>query len=194
MSTMSFHSGAPLFERCLRPTQSASRDEQIIALGLLALGFIAAAAFCIAIGVWVVALYFLLTLFGLSIAFQRFNRRSADHENLTIDRDRICVQIIRAQKVRAFEFPVAWARLERVDDEDYGCQKLYLKFRQQRLEIGARISAPERGDLADALETAVAYARRPDLSFGAALMRADTAPPTAPFAPTAARTGEGRRA
>jgi uncharacterized membrane protein len=112
-------------------------------------------------GAWPVVGFFGLDVLALYVAF-RLNFRSAracEHFRLTyfeLQFARVAADGAR----REWRFAPAWVRLERVDDEDYGPQRLTLHSRGRNWQIARGVGPERKAEFADGLAVALAEARR----------------------------------
>ena len=100
------------------------------------------------LGAWPIVGFFGLDVLAVYIAF-RANFRSAracEHFRLTYF-ELTFARVSAAGARREWRFSPAWVRLERVDDEDYGPQRLTLVSRGQSWQIGTRRRPRPKGGI-----------------------------------------------
>jgi uncharacterized membrane protein len=155
------HPDATLFDARLTPHRS------LTPAGFRALmaGTFAATAFIslpfYLLGAWPIVGFFGLDVLGLYIAL-RMNFRAArayEHFLLTYFELRFA-RVSAAGARREWRFAPTWVRLERVDDEDYGPQRLSLHCRGQRWDIARFLGPDQKADFATRFTRALALARR----------------------------------
>lgn len=104
-------------------------------------------------GLWPVTLFLVLDAAGIIFAVHTFRTRQKHRcEEIVVDGNAITVRSF------AFRRPVSektmhryGIRLERCDDDVYGCLHLFLSLRGRRIEIAADLSPAERASFAEAL-------------------------------------------
>jgi uncharacterized membrane protein len=146
----------PLFEDTLTPHRSlGQRGFRVLMLAT----FCATTALSIPfylLGAWPIVGFLGVDVLALYVAFH-YNFRAArarEHFRLTYF-ELLFERVSAAGARREWRFTPTWVRLERVDDEEYGPQRLTLVCRGRSWQI-ARFVGPERkaqfaGDLARAL-------------------------------------------
>ena len=152
---------APLFEDTLTPHRSLGR-KGFRTLMLAACGATTALSIPFYLmGAWPIVGFFGLDVLAIYLAF-RLNFRSAracEHFRLTyfqLTFARISVAGAR----REWRFTPAWVKLERVDDEEYGPQRLTLVSRGRSWQIARGVGPDRKAQFAGDLTRALAEARR----------------------------------
>ena len=151
---------APLFEDTLRPHRSLGsagfRTLMIVVGG-------ASAALSVPfylLGAWPVVGFLGLDVLAIYFAF-RLNFRSAracEHFRLTYF-ELTFARISAAGKRREWRLTPAWVRLEQVDDEDYGQQRLTLHSRGSSWRIASGVGPKRKAQFAGEFVRALSVAR-----------------------------------
>ena len=113
------------------------------------------------LGAWPVVGFFGLDVLAIYVAF-RLNFRAAracEHFCLTYFELKFA-RVSAAGARREWCLPSAWVRLERVDDEEYGPQRLTLHSRGRSWQIARGVGPDRKAEFAGALARALAEARR----------------------------------
>ena len=154
-------SEGPLFEDTLRPHRSLGpRGFRMLMLATFAATTALSIPFYL-LGAWPIVGFFGLDVLAVYIAF-RANFRSAqacEHFRLT-HFELLFARVSAAGARREWKFSPAWVRLERVDDEDYGPQRLTLVSRGQSWQIGRGVGPDRKAEFAGGLTRALVEARR----------------------------------
>jgi uncharacterized membrane protein len=152
---------AALFDAKLTPHRSLTRRQFRILMGAT---FVATAALSLPfylIGAWPIVGFLGVDVLGVYLAF-RLNYRAArayEHFRLTYFELLFArVSVVGAR--REWRFTPAWVRLERIDDEDYGPQRLTLHSRGRSWRIAQGLGAEQKAEFADQFARALAEARR----------------------------------
>ncbi len=112
-------------------------------------------------GAWPIVGFFGLDVLGVYLAF-RLNFRSAracEHFRMTYF-ELTFARVSHRGARREWRLTPAWVRLERVDDEDYGPQRLSLHSRGQSWQIARGVGPDRKAEFAGAFARALAEARR----------------------------------
>ena len=151
----------PLLEARLIPHRSLDpRAFRIFMFATLA----ATTAFSIPfylMGAWPIVGFLGLDVVGLYIAF-RLNFRDArahEHFHLTYFELRFARVSARGRRDE-WKLTPAWVRLERIDDEEYGPQRLSLHSRGRRWDIARFLGPDQKAEFANRLASALAEAKR----------------------------------
>jgi len=152
---------APLFEDTLTPHRSL--DKRGFRTLMLAT-FGATAALSIPfylLGAWPIVGFLGLDVLAVYLAFRANFRaaRACEHFRLTYF-ELLFARVSAAGARREWRFAPAWVRLERVDDEDYGPQRLTLISRGQSWQIGRNVGPDRKAQFAGDLARALVEARR----------------------------------
>ena len=152
---------ATLFEDTLTPHRSLGpRGFRILMLAACCATTALSVPFYI-MGAWPVVGFFGLDVLGVYLAFRLSYRsaRACEQFRLTYFELQFA-RISAAGARREWLMPPAWVRLERVDDEEYGPQRLSLLSRGRRWEIAGFLGPDQKAEFAAALTQALAEARR----------------------------------
>ncbi len=152
---------ALLFEDTLRPHRSLGRRGFRALMLATCLATTALSIPFYLLGAWPIVGFLGLDVLAVFLAFH-FNFRAAracEHFRLTYFELRFA-RVSAAGARREWRLTPAWVRLERVDDEDYGPQRLTLVSRGQSWHIGRHVGPERKAQFAGALARALVEARR----------------------------------
>ncbi len=151
----------PLFEDTLTPHRSLGRRGfRVLMLATCAATTALSVPFYL-MGAWPIVGFFGLDVLAVYLAF-RLNFRAArafEHFYLTYFELKFARVTANGAR-REWRLTPAWVRLERVDDEDYGPQRLTLVSRGQSWQIARGVGPERKAQFAGALTRALAEARR----------------------------------
>lgn len=112
-------------------------------------------------GAWPVAGFMGLDVLLFYLAFRSNFRAARAYEDVRVTPIELQLAKVSPQGVRAeWRFNPSWVRLDRVDDEEYGVQKLALVSRGESVEIGRFLGPDEKARFAEGLSRALAEAKR----------------------------------
>jgi uncharacterized membrane protein len=152
---------APLFDATLRPHRSLGARQFRI---LMVATFCATAALSLPfylMGAWPIVGFLGLDVLAIYWAFRSNFRaaRSFEHFRLTYF-ELMFARVSAAGARREWRFTPSWVRLERVDDEEYGPQRLTLHCRGRSWRIAHGVGPDQKAEFAEGLARALAEARR----------------------------------
>lgn len=151
----------PLLDRRLIPHRSL--DAKSFRTFMIAT-FVATAAFSIPfylMGAWPIVGFLGLDVLGLYVAFKMNFRAAQAHEHFRLTYLELNYARVSASgQRREWRFTPAWVRLERIDDEEYGPQRLSLHSGGRRWDIGRHVGPDGKAEFARSLSHALAEARR----------------------------------
>jgi uncharacterized membrane protein len=152
---------APLFEDTLTPHRSLGRKGfRVLMLATCGATTALSIPFYL-MGAWPIVGFFGLDVLAVYLAF-RLNFQSArafEHFRLTYF-ELMFARVSAAGARREWRLTPAWVRLERVDDEDYGPQRLTLGSRGRSWQIARGVGPDRKAQFAGDLTRALAEARR----------------------------------
>ncbi|HEX2727036.1 MAG TPA: DUF2244 domain-containing protein [Beijerinckiaceae bacterium] len=152
---------SPVFAAVITPHRSLGRDGFRIFMVVCCIAAMAASIPFIVLGFWPVGGLFGLDVLALYAAFRiNYHRARSFEEVVLTPIELLFRRVTHRGEEREWRFNPLWTRLDRVDDEDYGLQKLALVSRGERLVIAGDLSPPERESLAEALGAALAQVKR----------------------------------
>jgi uncharacterized membrane protein len=112
-------------------------------------------------GAWPVVGFMGLDVLGLYIAFRASFRAARAYEELRLTSlELLFARVSRRGARREWRFNPSWVRLERVEHEEFGTQRLALVSRGRSLEVGAFLGPDQKAELANRFSRALALARR----------------------------------
>jgi len=146
---------APVFDALVEPNDSLG-DDGFLLFVIAVLGILGVVEIAIlASGCWVVGLFLAGDAAFLLFAMMLFRNRRDMFERITIAGGAIRIANRIGRKETTRRLAIFGLSLERDDDPDYGCLGLWLRLRDQRIEIGKSLSHHERTCLGDRLEAAI---------------------------------------
>jgi uncharacterized membrane protein len=154
-------SEGPLFEDTLRPHRSLGpRGFRVLMLATFAATTALSIPFYL-LGAWPIVGFFGLDVLAVYFAFHANFRaaRACEHFRLTYF-ELLFARVSAAGARREWKFSPTWVKLERVDDEDYGPQRLTLVSRGQSWQIGRGVGPERKAEFAGGLARALVEARR----------------------------------
>ena len=154
-------SEVPLFEDTLRPHRSLGpRGFRVLMLATFAATTALSIPFYL-LGAWPIVGFLGLDVLAVYFAFHANFRaaRACEHFRLTYF-ELLFARVSAAGARREWKFSPAWVKLERVDDEDYGPQRLTLVSRGQSWQIGRGVGPERKAEFAGGLARALVEARR----------------------------------
>jgi uncharacterized membrane protein len=151
----------PIFEAVITPHRSLGRTgflALMIAVG--AVSFVSGMAFLM-MGAWPVFGFFGLDALLLYWAFRVNYGRAAAYEVVTVTPVELRVRKVSHRgQVREWALNPLWVTLDKVTQEDYGIQRLFLVSRGKRLAVASFLGPDEKASFAQALGAALGTARR----------------------------------
>ena len=150
-----------LFDAVLEPHRSLSRSGfMTLMAAVVVISFCAGVAF-IMMGAWPVFGFFGLDAILIYIAFKVNYRDGRTYETLRLTEEKLTVVRVNASgRVQRWSFQPYWLRVE-IDDPPQHHSKLMLSSHGKSLAIGSFLTAPERLDLARALDNELHKLRQP---------------------------------
>ena len=153
-----------LFNARITPSRSLGRPGQMIALGGFAAASFVTALFFVALGYWPIAPFLGLDVALLAFAFWAVGVSGRAYEDVIVLPDVIVIRRAAGRARSEDRLPTAWTRLERQIDQEYGCQSLRLHHRHRSIPVAQMLSPHERANFAEALDSALATARKGGLA------------------------------
>jgi uncharacterized membrane protein len=158
---MSTPADETVFAATITPHRSLGREAYRLVMTLCCISTVVASVPFMLLGAWPVAGFFGLDLLALAIAFHVNFRAARAQEHVVLSHVELMVRRVSHRgEARQWLFNPSWTRLERESDDEYGLQRIALVSGRQRVDFAAWLSPAERESLADALEAALARARR----------------------------------
>lgn len=148
-------SDAVYLDRLIRPARALSPRGLLILMGALVLWNVVVCGVLLLIGAWPVPLFLGLDVVALGIAFLVSNRRARDGERVRVSASAVTVE--RGAGSVVWAAPPAWTRV--LAPGSHGAS-VRLSSSGRTVEVGRALGAADRRRLAQALEHAVAAARR----------------------------------
>jgi uncharacterized membrane protein len=150
-----------LFDARLEPHRSLSRRGfRLLMLGCCAISTLYSLPFYL-MGAWPVVGFLGLDVFLLYLAFRANFRGARAYELLRLTPLELLFARISWRGARQeWRFNPVWVRFERVEDEEFGTQRLALVSRGQSVEIGRFLGPDQKAALARSFSLALAEARR----------------------------------
>ncbi|HYC25283.1 MAG TPA: DUF2244 domain-containing protein [Roseiarcus sp.] len=151
---------APIFDARLQPHRSLGpHGFRALMLGCCLVSTLYSLPFYL-MGAWPVVGFLGLDVLLLYLAFRANFRAARAYELLRLTSLELLFARISARgERREWRFHPAWVRLERVEDAEFGTQRLALVSRGRSIEIGGFLGADQKAELAKAFSAALALAR-----------------------------------
>lgn len=152
---------APLFEEILIPHRSLGpRGFSVLMGATFALCTLITIPFFL-LRAWPVVGFMGLDVVGVYLAFRLNFRAARAHEHFRLTYFELTFAKVSARGARReWRLAPAWVRLERVDDEDYGPQRLTLHSRGRSWRIAQGVGPQRKAEFAGGLARALIEARR----------------------------------
>src|SRR5262249_53379819 len=150
-----------IFSAMLTPHRSLSRAGFLILMLLFgAVSFVTGLLFLV-IGAWPVFGFFGLDVLLLYWAFRLNYRHANAYEQVTVTPSELKVRkVSHLGRVREWVLNPLWVRLDKVELEDFGIDRLFLVSRGRRLAIASFLGPDEKASFAKELGQALNQARR----------------------------------
>jgi len=152
---------APLFEDTLIPHRSLGRSG-FHRLMQFACGLTAALSVWFYLeGAWPIIGFLGAAVLAIYVAFRVNYHAARAFEHFRLTYFELTFARVNAAGIRReWRLTPAWVRLERVDDEDYGPQRLTLVSRGKSWQIGRHVGPERKAEFAGGLARALVEARR----------------------------------
>jgi uncharacterized membrane protein len=150
-----------LFSAIITPYRSLSGTGFLILM--IAVGGISFAAglMFLILGAWPVFGFFGLDVALIYWAFRANYRAALAYEEVTVTASELKVRkVTHHGKVSEWTLNPLWVKLDRVSDEEYGIEELFLVSRGRKLPIAAFLAPSEKESFAVALSAAINEAKR----------------------------------
>lgn len=121
-----------------------------VALGLLSFGVSMAWALT---GAWVVVPFMLVEWAALAIAFVVYCRHATDHERVTLDSNKVCVEVVRGSTRDRHEIPRDWLRCRLPEGRS---ALVRLGSARTELQVGRFVSQAGRKKFVEEFQAALA--------------------------------------
>jgi uncharacterized membrane protein len=113
------------------------------------------------IGAWPVFGFLALNVFVVYWAFHVNYRAARAYEEVTVTASELTVRKVNPRGgVREWTLNPVWVRLDRIEHEEFGIERLFLTSHGRRLSIAGFLGPEEKASFARALSTALGEARR----------------------------------
>ena len=152
---------APLFEDTLTPHRSLGRNGFRLLMLAACVPTTALGVVFYLLGAWPVVGFLGLDVLAIYLAFRANYRATRGFEHFRLTYFELSfARVSAAGARREWRFAPAWVRLERIDDEDYGPQRLTLVSRGESWQIGRHVGPERKAEFAGGLARGLAEARR----------------------------------
>jgi uncharacterized membrane protein len=150
-----------IFSATLTPHRSLGRVGFLILMLLFgAVSFITGMLFLV-VGAWPVLGFFGLDVLLLYWAFRLNYRHANAYEQVTVTSSLLRVRkVSHLGRVREWALNPLWVRLDKVEIEDFGIDRLFLVSRGKKLTIASFLSPDEKASFAKELGRAIGEAKR----------------------------------
>ena len=152
---------APIFEAVITPHRSLGNVGFLVLMIAVGIVSFVAGMFFLIMGAWPVFGFFGLDALLIYWAFKINYARAAAYEVVTVTPIELKVRKVSHRgTVREWALNPLWVTLEKLSNEEYGVERLWLVSRGQRLAVGAFLGPDEKASFAKALGNAIADAKR----------------------------------
>ena len=128
--------------------------------GIAAVIFLTSIPFYI-LGAWPVVGFLGLDIILIYLAFRYNNRAALTYEEIVLSRIELLFRAVTWRgSVRETRFNPLWTRLEREEHPEFGTERIEIVQGRRRIEVAKHLGRAERGDFADAFESALITAKR----------------------------------
>ena len=150
-----------LFSALLTPHRSLNRTGFLLVMAFLSVVSFAAGVVFLMLGAWPVLGFFGLDILAIYFAFKINFRRARACEEIWVTASELRVRRV-SHRGHTVEFVLnpLWVQLDKVANEEFGIEKLYLVSRGRSVSIGSFLSPDEKASFANALISALHAARR----------------------------------
>ena len=152
---------APLFEDTLTPHRSLGRRGfRLLMLGAC-LPTTALSVLFYLVGAWPIIGFLGLDVLAIYLAFRANYNAARAFEHFRLTYFELTFARVSAKGARReWRLAPAWVRLERIDDEEYGPQRLTLVSRGESWQIGRHVGPERKAEFAGGFARALVEARR----------------------------------
>ena len=145
----------------LRPHRSLDGGQFRILMSVFALVATASSLPFVIAGAWPVGGFMGLDILVVYLAFRASFRSARAYEDISVTPLEMLLAKVSAKGLRAeWRFHPAWVRVDRVEHEEFGLQRLSLRERGRSVEVAGFLGADAKADFASRLTHALAEARR----------------------------------
>jgi uncharacterized membrane protein len=150
-----------IFSATLTPHRSLSRVGFLVLMLLFgSISFITGIVFLV-LGAWPVLGFFGLDVLLLYWAFRLNYRHAEAYEQVTVTPSELRVRkVSHFGRVREWVLNPLWVKLDKVEIEDFGIDRLFLISRGKKLSVATFLSPDEKAGFAKELKEALYEARR----------------------------------
>lgn len=151
----------PVFAATIRPHQSLSRlGFRVVMTGCCAVS-LTVSIWAWRMGFWPVAGFFGLDMLAIYAALKVSVRRGRSFEEVMISQIEILLaRVSHRGERREWRFNPLWTKLETVEDDEYGLQRLTLVSRRQQALVARDAGPDERARVAQGLSAALAQVKK----------------------------------
>jgi uncharacterized membrane protein len=155
------HLDEPILSLRIKPHRSLTQSNFRLLLAIFSGVSLFSSLPFILFGAWPVAGFIGLDVAALYFAFRANFRAARAYEDLLLTPFELRFAKVSAKGARAeWTFNPAWVRLDRVEHEEFGTQRLAFVSRGRSVEVGPFLGPQEKAQLAANLSSALAEARR----------------------------------
>ena len=145
----------------LAPHRSlAARNVRLVVVLFSLVATVASVPFVV-MGAWPVAGFMGLDVLLITVAFRANIRAARAYEHVVVTPLELLLAKVSARGLRReFRFHPAWVRLNRVEHEEFGIQRLLLRSHGRSVEVAGFLGAEAKAQFAGRLTAALSEARR----------------------------------
>jgi uncharacterized membrane protein len=132
----------------------------ILMLAITTVSFFAGIRFILA-GAWPVFVFLAINVPMVYWAFRTNYRSARAYEEVTVTASELIVRKVNPRGgVREWTLNPVWVKLDRIEHEEFGIERLFLTSHGRRLSVAAFLGADEKASFAHALSNAIGEAKR----------------------------------
>jgi uncharacterized membrane protein len=135
-----------------RRNNSLSRGGSRLVLGFLAVLVLAISLGFAFSGAWLVFPFGGLDVLVVFLAFRYMERHAADYERMSLDEDRIAIEVGQRGRIRKFEFNRHWTQVDYQEARGRESGRLVLRSHGVDVEFGIYLTNEQRADVARRLK------------------------------------------
>ncbi|MGU3539528.1 DUF2244 domain-containing protein [Methylobacterium sp. A54F] len=151
----------PVFSAVIRPHQSLTRLGFRVVMGGCCLVSVVISVWCWRMGFWPIAGFFGLDMLAVYLALKASFRHGRSFEEVMISQIEVMLaRVSHRGERREWRFNPLWTKLTKVEDEEYGLQRLTLVSRREHVVVARDASPDERARIERGLSSALAQVKK----------------------------------
>ncbi|MER2267981.1 DUF2244 domain-containing protein [Methylobacterium oxalidis] len=151
----------PIFSATIRPHQSLGRRGFRVVMVGCCLVSVVTSIWCVRMGFWPVAGFFGIDMLALYAALKVSARRGRSFEEVMISQIEVLLaRVSHRGERREWRFNPLWTKIAKVEDDEYGLQRLSFVSRREEVLVARDASPEERARIASGLDRALAAVKK----------------------------------